>query len=166
MAGDTAGGTAATGSGGTGSHESRGGVTGALRRLLRPESGARLPEAGYRTQGTARPEGGRRSASSSTPALIRQWPLLTVLAATSVGLLVTLADFRAGLLLVGGALLGGAALRGWLPAVGMLAVRSRFTDVLTYGLLGTVIVLLTLMAQPDPWLELPFLTGVQRLSTG
>lgn len=118
------------------------------------------------TRDTARPEGGRRSASGSHPAPIRQWPLLTVLAVALCGLLVTLADFRAGLLVVGGAMLLGAAWRMLLPAVGMLAVRSRFTDVVTYAVLGTLIVLLTLMAQPRPWLELPFLTDLLRLSAG
>ncbi|WP_110945657.1 DUF3017 domain-containing protein [Streptomyces avicenniae] len=120
----------------------------------------------YPTRGTARPEGGRRIASGSAPAPIRQWPLLAVLGVTLLGLLVTLANFRVGLLLVGGALLGGAVLRGWLPAVGMLAVRSRFTDVLTYGVLGALIVLLTLMAEPAPWLELPFLNDLLRFSAG
>ncbi len=120
----------------------------------------------YPTRGTARPEGGRRSAGGDAPAPIRQWPLLAVLGATVAGLLITLADFRVGLLTVGTALLLGALLRGWLPAVGMLAVRSRFTDVLTYGVLGGLIVLLTLMAEPDPWLEVPLLNDVLRFSAG
>jgi hypothetical protein len=93
-----------------------------------------------------------------------------VLGATLGGLLVTLANFRFGLLIVGGALLAGAVLRAWLPAVGMLAVRSRFTDVATYGVLGTLIVLLTLMAEPggtgSPWLEVPFLNDILRFSAG
>lgn len=118
------------------------------------------------TRDTARPEGGRRVASGSSPAPVRQWPLLTVLGGTLAGLLITLANFRIGLLLVGGALLVGALLRGWLPAVGMLAVRSRFTDVLTYGFLGALIVLLTLMAEPSPWLEIPFFTDILRFSAG
>ncbi|WP_326598670.1 DUF3017 domain-containing protein [Streptomyces sp. NBC_01803] len=120
----------------------------------------------YPTRGTARPEGGQRSAGGDAPAPIRQWPLLAVLGATVAGLLITLADFRIGLLTVGLALLAGALLRGWLPAVGMLAVRSRFTDVLTYGVLGGLIVLLTLMAEPNPWLEVPILSDVLRFSAG
>lgn len=48
-------------------------------------------------------------------------------------------------------------MRWILPSVGMLAVRSRFTDIATYGILGLVIVLLTMMAQPKPWLVIPFL---------
>jgi hypothetical protein len=44
-----------------------------------------------------------------------------------------------------------------LPDVGMLAVRSRFTDIVTYAILGLAIVLLALMAQPKPWLTIPYL---------
>lgn len=42
----------------------------------------------------------------------------------------------------------------------MLAVRSRFTDMVTYGLLGLVIIMLALMTQPKPWLEIPFLEDI------
>ncbi|WP_338325597.1 DUF3017 domain-containing protein [Streptomyces hoynatensis] len=120
----------------------------------------------YRTRDTARPEGGQRTAGGEAPAPIRQWPLLAVLGTTLLGLLVALSDFRIGLLIVGCALLGGGVLRGWLPAVGMLAVRSRFTDLLTYGVLGGAIVLFTLMAEPDPWLEVPILNDLLRFSAG
>ncbi|MZD10229.1 DUF3017 domain-containing protein [Streptomyces sp. SID5785] len=110
------------------------------------------------TRDTARPEGGGRAAPGDAPAPARQWPLIAVLAVAGLGLLLTAFDlFRIGTILVGVALLGGAALRWVLPSVGMLAVRSRFTDLLTYGLLGAAIVLLALMAQPDPWLRIPFL---------
>lgn len=120
----------------------------------------------YPTRGTARPEGGRRTAPGSAPAPARQWPILAVLTVSLAGLLLTQASFRPGLLLMGTALIGGAVLRAWLPQVGMLAVRSRTTDVATYGLLGMLIVLLTLMAQPDPVIELPFLTDLLRFSAG
>lgn len=110
------------------------------------------------TRDTARPEGGGRAAPGDAPAPARQWPLLAVLITVGLGLLVTALDaFRVGLLLIGAGLLGGAALRWLLPRVGMLAVRSRFTDIVTYGVLGVAIVLLALMAQPKPWLEIPFL---------
>ncbi|MBC2901372.1 DUF3017 domain-containing protein [Streptomyces cupreus] len=110
------------------------------------------------TRDTARPEGGGRAAPGDAPAPARQWPILLVLALVGVGLLVTALDaFRAGTLLIGVALLGGGLLRWMLPDVGMLAVRSRFTDILTYGVLGTAIVLLALMVQPNPLLEIPFL---------
>ncbi|MGI5377635.1 DUF3017 domain-containing protein [Streptomyces sp. CA-251387] len=110
------------------------------------------------TRDTARPEGGGRAAAGDAPAPARQWPVLLVLGLVGIGLLITALDvFRAGTLVIGGALLAGAALRWLLPSVGMLAVRSRFTDIVTYGVLGLVIVLLALMAQPDPLLKIPFL---------
>ncbi|GGZ90147.1 hypothetical protein GCM10010389_30530 [Streptomyces echinoruber] len=113
------------------------------------------------TRDTARPEGGGRAAPGDAPAPARQWPMLAVLAVVGLGLLLTALDaFRLGTLLVGAALLTGAVLRWLLPGVGMLAVRSRFTDIVTYGLLGGTIVLLALMAQPKPWLEIPFLGDV------
>jgi len=76
----------------------------------------------------------------------------------ALGLLLTALDlFRAGTLLICAALLAGAVMRWILPSVGMLAVRSRFTDIATYGVLGLVIALLAMMAQPEPWLVIPFL---------
>ena len=113
------------------------------------------------TKDTARPEGGGRAAPGDAPAPARQWPMLAVLLLGGLGLLLTAFDLsRAGTLLVGLALVVGAALRWALPSVGMLAVRSRFTDLVTYGVLGVGIMLLALMAQPDPWLEIPFLDDV------
>lgn len=114
------------------------------------------------TRSTARPEGGGRAAAGDAPAPARQWPMLLVLSLVGLGLLLTALDVKPkqlwlGPLLIGVALLVGAGLRWWLPSVGMLAVRSRFTDLVTYTVLGVVIVVLALMQQPDPWLELPFL---------
>ena len=110
------------------------------------------------TKDTARPEGGGRAASGAAPAPARQWPLLVVLGGVACGLLLTaLGQFRAGTLVIGAALLAGAVMRWILPSVGMLAVRSRFTDIATYGVLGLSIVLLAMMAQPNPWLQIPFL---------
>ncbi|MFI8518333.1 DUF3017 domain-containing protein [Streptomyces sp. NPDC085481] len=121
------------------------------------------------TTGTVPPEGGGRAAPGDASAPARQWPLLTVLGLTVLGLLVVGTDlfaqaFRVGTLLVGVALLTGAVLRRTLPSVGMLAVRSRFTDMITYGVMGTVIVLLALMVQPAPWLRIPFLEDVLHLT--
>ncbi|MFV0134097.1 DUF3017 domain-containing protein [Streptomyces sp. HMX87] len=110
------------------------------------------------TKDTARPEGGGRAASGDAPAPARQWPILAVVGLVGIGLLLTALDvFRIGTLLIGIALLGGAVLRWLLPDVGMLAVRSRFTDIVTYGVLGLAIALLALMVQPKPLLEIPFL---------
>ncbi|WP_326767316.1 DUF3017 domain-containing protein [Streptomyces sp. NBC_01591] len=114
------------------------------------------------TRDTARPEGGGRAASGDAPAPARQWPLLAVLCTAGIGLLIVALDpfdeaFRIGTMLIGVALIGGAVLRLVVPSVGMLAVRSRFTDLVTYGLLGFLIVMLALVAQPKPWLDIPFL---------
>ncbi|MCM2421161.1 DUF3017 domain-containing protein [Streptomyces sp. RKAG293] len=117
------------------------------------------------TRTTARPEGGGRAAGRDASAPARQWPILVVLGGVALGLVLTAADhFRAGTVLVGAALLVGGALRFTLPSVGMLAVRSRFTDVITYVVLGTGIVLLALMVQPDPILDVPFLEDIIRFS--
>jgi hypothetical protein len=87
--------------------------------------------------------------------------VLTVVGLVGVGLLLTALDvFRWGLLLIGVALLVGAVLRWALSDVGMLAVRSRFTDIVTCTALGLAIVLLALMAQPKPVLQIPFLQDV------
>ncbi|NWF30921.1 DUF3017 domain-containing protein [Streptomyces sp. PKU-EA00015] len=114
------------------------------------------------TRDTARPEGGGRAAPKDAPAPARQWPLLTVLGMTAAGILVVGTDafaeaFRIGAILIGVALITGAVLRRCLPSVGMLAVRSRFTDMITYGVLGVAIVLLALVTQPKPWLDIPIL---------
>ncbi|MGW3285508.1 DUF3017 domain-containing protein [Streptomyces sp. NPDC001002] len=125
--------------------------------------GDRKPRRGTRrfplfTRDTARPEGGGRAAPRDAPAPARQWPILAVLGLVALGLLLTALDaFRYGTLLIGVALLVGGVLRWVLPDVGMLAVRSRFTDIATYGLLGLAIVLLAMMVQPNPWLQIPFL---------
>ncbi|MFI8827468.1 DUF3017 domain-containing protein [Streptomyces sp. NPDC053431] len=121
------------------------------------------------TTTTARPEGGGRAAPGDAPAPARQWPLLTVLGLSALGLLIVGTDllpqsFRIGTLLVGASLLTGAVLRRVLPSVGMLAVRSRFTDMVTYGVMGGLIVLLALMVQPEPWLRIPFLEDVLHLT--
>lgn len=140
----------------SGVQAAKAGATAATRRLSR-----RFP---LLTRDTARPEGGGRAASGDFPAPYRQWPILAVLGGVFAGLLLTLLDARIGTLTIGVFLLLGMALRWLLPSVGMLAVRSRFTDLVTYGVLGTAIVLLALMAQPDPWLELPFLEDIIRFS--
>ncbi|GHH41024.1 DUF3017 domain-containing protein [Streptomyces candidus] len=120
------------------------------------------------TRDTARPEGGGRAAPRDAPAPARQWPLIAVLGMTALGLLLVAVDafgigFRLGTVLVGVALLTGAVLRWFLPSVGMLAVRSRFTDIVTYGALGLTITLLAMMAQPNG-LKIPILESVVRFT--
>ncbi|MGW3334828.1 DUF3017 domain-containing protein [Streptomyces rubiginosohelvolus] len=132
----------------------------------RPRRSRRFPRF---TRDTARPEGGGRAASGDAPAPARQWPLLTVLCAAGLGLLIVVLDpfeqaFRIGTILIGCALITGAVLRWAVPSVGMLAVRSRFTDLVTYGVMGTLIVLLALVAQPEPWLDVPILEDAVRFT--
>lgn len=113
------------------------------------------------TRDTARPEGGGRVPGAAP---YRQWPLLAVCGGVLIGLLVTVLEFRSGTVIIGLSMIGAAVLRRMLPSVGMLAVRSRFTDMLTYGLLGVVIMLLALMAQPDPLINIPFLDDIVHFS--
>ena len=64
--------------------------------------------------------------------LLRQLPLLAVLLVVGLGLLlVTVGQWRAGLVVIGLALVGGGVLRLLLPVrrAGFLAVRSRPVDV-------------------------------------
>ncbi|MCX5399235.1 DUF3017 domain-containing protein [Streptomyces sp. NBC_00102] len=149
-----------------GKAEEAGGPAGEPEGAAEPQgSSPATPQRSWRfslTRDTARPEGGGRAASGDAPAPARQWPLLTVLVTAALGLLIVATDpfteaFRIGSLLIGVALLTGAVLRWVVPSVGMLAVRSRFTDLVTYGVMGTLIVLLALMAQPEPWLDIPVL---------
>jgi hypothetical protein len=79
--------------------------------------------------------------------LIRQLPLLAVLVTVGVGLLmVTLEHWRKGLVVVGLALIGGAALRLLLPLrrVGFLAVRSRPVDVVLLAGAGLALAVIAL----------------------
>ncbi|MEU6627982.1 DUF3017 domain-containing protein [Streptomyces parvus] len=156
------------GSGGSGESAEQSGPAPAdgAEPAARPRRSRRFPRF---TRDTARPEGGGRAASGDAPAPARQWPLLTVLCAAGLGLLIVALDpfdqaFRVGTILIGGALIAGAVLRWVVPSVGMLAVRSRFTDLVTYGVMGTLIVLLALVAQPEPWLDVPILEDAVRFT--
>ncbi|GAA1412651.1 MULTISPECIES: DUF3017 domain-containing protein [Kitasatospora] len=121
-----------------------------------------------KTTGTLPPEGSSAALGRDHALPVRQWPITVVLLVVGAGLAVTwFADFqdgfKYGLLIVGGGVLLGALLRLLLPEVGMLAVRSRFTDVIVLTFLGVAIVLLTLMAQPNPWLEFSVLDNIGQL---
>jgi len=70
-----------------------------------------------------------------------------VLAIAAIGLLrVATANWREGAVLLGGSLLVAATLRAVLPPerAGLLAIRSRVVDVLSYTGLGVAVVLLAL----------------------
>ncbi len=71
--------------------------------------------------------------------------MLTVLAVAAVGMLrVATANWREGAVLLGGSLQLAAALRTALPPdrAGLLAIRSKVLDVLSYSGLGLAVVLL------------------------
>ncbi|MDH6135956.1 hypothetical protein P3T37_005375 [Kitasatospora sp. MAA4] len=117
-----------------------------------------------RTTGTLPPEGSGAAMDRGHTLPIRQWPITLVLAVVGLGLVITIySGFRYGLLTIGAGLVLGAALRALVPEVGLLAVRSRFTDVLVLLFLGTVIILLALIAQPDPWLQADVLENLGKL---
>jgi hypothetical protein len=70
-----------------------------------------------------------------------------VLAIAAIGLLrVATANWREGAVLLGGSLLVAAVLRAVLPPerAGLLAIRSRVVDVLSYLGLGVAVVLLAM----------------------
>ncbi|MEU9082214.1 DUF3017 domain-containing protein [Streptomyces sp. NPDC048357] len=117
------------------------------------------------TRDTARPEGSGRAVPGAVSTPARQWPMLSVLAATAAGLLATAVGHpKLGCLAIGVALIAASVMRRVLPSVGMLAVRSRFTDMITYGLLGVAITLLALVIEPKPLLEIPFLESAVRFT--
>ena len=71
--------------------------------------------------------------------LFAQLPLALVVCGIALGLVVIAAHhFRWGNLLISMSILGAGVFRLLLPTrtAGLLVVRSRFTDVLTMGLLG------------------------------
>jgi hypothetical protein len=79
--------------------------------------------------------------------LLRQLPLVVVLAAVGAGLLVvTLGHWRVGLVVEGVALLAAAVLRLALPVrrAGFLAVRSRPVDVVLVGGAGLALTVIAL----------------------
>ncbi|MDR1806485.1 MAG: DUF3017 domain-containing protein [Propionibacteriaceae bacterium] len=80
-------------------------------------------------------------------ALRRQWPWVLVVALIGVGLaLVTCHEWRAGLYVIGGAMLVGGVLRWTLPHPGILAVRSKAIDIPLYLALGSAIIVIDAIA--------------------
>ena len=115
------------------------------------------------TTGTFPPQGSAAAAGRGHTVPVRQWPIVIVLTMVGVGLAVTaLNQFRPGVVTIGVALLMGCVLRSVLPEVGMLAVRSRFTDVVVMGVLGVAIILLALASEPDPVITLPLVNDIAR----
>ncbi|WP_370148608.1 DUF3017 domain-containing protein [Streptacidiphilus sp. EB129] len=120
-----------------------------------------------RTTGTFPPEGSAAAAGRGQPVPVRQWPIVVVLTMVGVGLAVTaLGSFRPGVITIGAAMLLAGLLRLLLPEVGMLAVRSRFTDIVVMWVLGLAIVVLALASEPDPVISLPFVPEISHFFGG
>jgi hypothetical protein len=103
--------------------------------------------------GTYTPEGGT---SPVGPAGIREWPAVLVFATLAVSLLCgSIFGFRTGSIMIGTTLVLAALLRLALPEVGVLAVRSRFTDIAVLLVLAAAVILLGLSIAP-PVVDLPW----------
>ncbi|MEJ2868239.1 DUF3017 domain-containing protein [Actinomycetospora sp. OC33-EN08] len=123
--------------------------------LLAPE----VPEAPEASEGSEGPRHLRppRTAGDYARALLHrlraQAPLAVVLAVVVLGFVrIGLQHWRDGTTILGAALVLAAVLRVALPdrTAGLLAVRPRRTDVLTYALFGTVVILLSLTITGGP----------------
>jgi hypothetical protein len=80
--------------------------------------------------------------------VLRELPLALIIGGVSLGLVIIgLHHFRWGNLLIAGSLIAGAFFRLVLPTrrAGLLAVRSRFTDVVTMSATGGALMLLALI---------------------
>jgi hypothetical protein len=80
--------------------------------------------------------------------VLRELPLALIIGGVALGLVIIgLHHFRWGNLLIAGSLLAGAFFRLVLPTrrAGLLAVRSRFTDVVTMSAMGGSLMLLALI---------------------
>ncbi|RNL82302.1 DUF3017 domain-containing protein [Halostreptopolyspora alba] len=118
----------------------------AVEAAVAPHSRSSGEEAGG--EGGDRPE-----PPAAAPGWLSQVPYFLVLATMAAGIvIVAAAHFKRGPALIAGALLLGAAFRAFLPPdkIGMLAVRSRWMDVIT---LSTMAVLLIVLAWVAPQLS-------------
>jgi hypothetical protein len=82
---------------------------------------------------------------------IDQWPLALVLLGLAIGMVVlTFYDFRAGSIILGIAVLFGAALRTVLPheRAGLLAIRGRPIDLITMYGLGVALTTVAVVVPP------------------
>lgn len=108
---------------------------------------------GSREDGTFVPEGGT---TPTGPGGLREWPAVLVLALLAGSLVIAaLFGFRSATLMIGGTLGVAAILRIFVREVGILAVRSRFTDVMVMLVLGGAVVMLGLSV-PPPLVDLPW----------
>ncbi len=102
-----------------------------------------------------RPEmqGSKPPRRGATGVMVRQWPLLLVLAGGITALaVVALNGFRLGCMLLGASMLFAAVARMVLPPrrVGLLVVRSRLFDVLVLAAMGAALVVLSVVVPGPP----------------
>ncbi|WP_406283310.1 DUF3017 domain-containing protein [Embleya sp. NBC_00896] len=103
--------------------------------------------------GTYLPEGG---ASPTGPGPLREWPAMVVFGCLFAALLTAaLVGYRLATVLIAGTFVLAAILRLFLRDVGVLAVRSRFTDVAVLLFFGLGVLLLGLSI-PEPLVDLPW----------
>lgn len=82
-----------------------------------------------------------------------EWPIIVVLTGVAVALVVVALDrFRLGSLILAASVLLAFVLRLVLPKsqAGMLAVRSRTTDLIVLGALGAVLAVFAFWVPPPP----------------
>lgn len=104
--------------------------------------------------GTFTPEGG---ASPRGPGGLREWPAMLVFGCVIVALATAaLNGFRIATVLIAGTFVLASVLRLCLQDVGVLAVRSRFTDIAVLMFLGLGVLILGLSI-PEPVIDLPWI---------
>ncbi|UGQ14529.1 DUF3017 domain-containing protein [Yinghuangia sp. ASG 101] len=109
---------------------------------------------GTPADGTYVPEGG---SSPTGVGGLREWPALVVLALLAASMVVAaVAGFRPATIMIGATFAVAAVLRTFVRDVGILAVRSRFTDVMVMLVFGASVVFLGLMV-PPPLVDLPWI---------
>jgi hypothetical protein len=82
--------------------------------------------------------------------VLSELPLALIIGGVALGLVIIgLHHFRWGNLVIAGSLLAGAFFRGVLPTrrAGLLAIRSRFIDVVTMSAMGGSLMLLALITR-------------------
>ncbi|WP_439676425.1 DUF3017 domain-containing protein [Embleya sp. MST-111070] len=113
----------------------------------------RRREGRRRDPGTFPPEGG---GSPTGPGRLREWPATVVFGCLFAALLTAaLSGFRPAAMMIAGTFLVAALLRVFVSDVGVLAVRSRFTDVAMLLIFGGAVLLLGLSI-PEPLVDLPW----------
>lgn len=103
-------------------------------------------------RGVASSQRGGRVARRAGERSMNQWPLVVVLVALGAALvIIATGHWRKGAFAAGCAVLLGALLRLVLPekVVGLLAVRSKWFDVVFMGVCGAAMLALTLIVPPS-----------------